>query len=443
MDDFSYRPELLSPAGNMEMFYAAVSAGADAVYAGLKQFGARAFAGNFTLEEMREAIDYAHLFNIKTYLTLNILIKDGELDVVLSCLRPLYKAGLDAVIIQDIGLISLIKNEFPELDIHISTQAFVTGPCGAELLRKMGVKRVVAARELSVSELKSIKKTGIEVECFIHGAMCYSYSGLCLMSSFLGGRSGNRGRCAGPCRQPYSVITPEGKELFKGSEGAYILSMKDLCAFTALPKLMEEGIDSFKIEGRMKSAEYVYGVTGIYRKYIDAWLSGRKTLKEEQRGEKGSGNYDEDLRELKSIYSRGESTLSYLTGKKDGTMVTINKGGYKRSLPENKAINMRTRPVFLRAELIAGKPVRLYLKSGNAERIVEGEVIQRAQSRPVTVSEIEKQLRKSGGTGFHIESLETAGEEDIFIPVSALNELRRRGLYELKEEILSVYRRSL
>ena len=280
--DSDKKAELLAPAGNMDCFLAAVRAGADAVYLAGDKFGARAYADNFTTQQLCEAVRYGHLFQVKTYLTLNTLIKEREFGLLYQYVLPFYEAGLDGVIVQDFGVLRFLKQNFPDMELHASTQMTVTGANGAALLKEAGVSRVVPARELSLSELCEIKeRTGMELEVFIHGAMCYAYSGQCLFSSVLGGRSGNRGRCAGPCRLPYQVGSKNRMFSKKGEE--YPLSLKDLCTVRILPELIFAGLDSFKIEGRMKSAEYVAIVTAIYRKYMDQVydLMSRYSSKEE------------------------------------------------------------------------------------------------------------------------------------------------------------------
>ena len=256
--------ELLSPAGEYSSFLGAINAGADAVYLAGDMYGARASAVNFSNEELIKAIRYAHLFNRKVFLTVNTLTKNIELENLKEFLNPLYQNGLDAVIVQDIGVFKYIKETFKDLDIHVSTQAVVTSKYGAEFYKNLGAARVVLARELTLPEVKEITSTGIETECFIHGAMCYSYSGMCFFSSFLGGNSGNRGRCKGPCRQPYTLENDK-KE-------AYLLSLADMNTVEIIDKLIDAGIYSFKIEGRLKSPSYAAGVTSVYRKYIDYCL---------------------------------------------------------------------------------------------------------------------------------------------------------------------------
>ena len=244
--------EVLAPAGSMECLKAAILNGADAVYLGGEMFGARAYAGNFNKEELLEAIDYVHLYGKKLFLTVNTLMKEEELPLLPGFLKPFYEQGLDAVIVQDLGAVSVIRKYFPKLEIHASTQMTITGVHGARIAKKMGAKRVVPARELSLKEIQEIKDdTGLDMECFVHGALCYCYSGQCFMSSMLGGRSGNRGRCAGTCRLPFYL---DGT---KNTKNAYPLSLKDLCTIEHLPEILDHGVDSLKIEGRMKGPRYV------------------------------------------------------------------------------------------------------------------------------------------------------------------------------------------
>ncbi len=413
------KTELLSPAGDVECFHAAINAGADAVYMGLKRFGARSFAANLSCDEFIEAIEFAHLFDKKVYLTLNILMKDRELEEAADLLKPLYLAGLDGVIVQDTGLISLIKQKYPCLPVHVSTQGFITGVHGAALYRSLGASRVVPARELSLKEIIDIKKkAGIEVECFIHGAMCYSYSGMCLMSSFLGGRSGNRGRCAGPCRQPWN-------------KNDYILSMKDLCGLRGLPSLLDAGIDSLKIEGRMKSKEYVYHVTRIYREYIDRYY------------EKGVKKIpDKDIEELVSLYSRSGENSGYFHKHNGSEMITRDRGSYKRELPDVPE-DMLSLDASCTAVFKKGEKSRIIISRGSRSVECEGAAVLQAENKPMSPEQIEKQLKKTGKSGISFVNLEIVSDDNIFIPVSGINELRRKGIEAFKEDILSEYRRSL
>lgn len=296
--------EILAPAGSYESFQAAIAAGADAVYAGGPRFGARAFAENFSEKELLTAIDYAHLHDCRFYLTINTLFKDAEIRALPAYLKPLYEGGLDAVIVQDVGVLQLVRECFPGLDIHASTQMTVTGAYGAEFLKTMGAVRVVPARELSLEEVCQIKKkTGMEVECFVHGALCYCYSGQCLMSSMIGGRSGNRGQCAQPCRLVYET---EGRK-------GHFLSLKDICTLELIPELVEAGIDSFKIEGRMKRPEYVAGVTAAYRKYTEMYL---------RYGKEGYRVEEQDKERLMDLYNRGGFHSGYYLQKNGKNMIT-------------------------------------------------------------------------------------------------------------------------
>lgn len=291
--------EVLAPAGSYSCMVAAFNAGADAVYLGGNLFGARASANNFTKEELLSAIEYAHLRGKKVFLTVNTLLKNTQLQTQLyDYIEPLYMAGLDAVIVQDFGVLEFIREHFPDMDIHASTQMTVTGPDFARRLKEYGVTRIVPARELSYSEIKSIyEATKLEIECFVHGALCYCYSGMCLLSSIIGGRSGNRGRCAQPCRLPYEVSFGD-----KTIRGDYPLSPADLCTLNIIPDILESGVYSLKIEGRMKKPEYVAIVSAMYRKYVDMY---------ETHGREGYRVDENDIRILKDIYNRGEFTDGY------------------------------------------------------------------------------------------------------------------------------------
>lgn len=319
-----YRGELLAPAGTMDCLKAAIAAGADAVYLGGQRFGARAFAGNFSREELLEGLSLAHLWNRKIYLTVNTLTKQDELSGLCDWIAPFYEAGLDGVIVQDMGVLEKLRKNFPGMELHASTQMTVTESRSALFLKSLGVCRIVPARELSLEEIRLLKEqTGLAMEVFIHGALCYCYSGQCLFSSFLGGRSGNRGRCAQPCRQPYTVL---GQEAGGGRMGgksqqkppAYPLSLKDLCVLPFLPELMDAKIDSFKIEGRMKSPEYVAGVTAIYRKYMDLYLTDREHWQIDPK--------DQEL--LAKLYVRSETGGGYYHRHNGREMLTLEKPGY-------------------------------------------------------------------------------------------------------------------
>lgn len=269
--------ELLAPAGNLESLYAAVQAGADAIYLGGNKFSARAYASNFDDKTMEEAVEYCHLYNVKVYVTINTIMKEKELKEACKYAEFLYNVGVDALIIQDIGLASLLREKLPELELHASTQMTVHNGEAALSLSKLGFKRIVLSRELSLKEIEYISKTlKIETEIFIHGALCVCYSGQCLMSSMIGGRSGNRGRCAQPCRLPYEIVNKKDKDKDKG----YILSPKDMCTIEDIKEIIESGASSLKIEGRMKRPEYVAGVVSEYRNVIDNFYQDGKKLKD-------------------------------------------------------------------------------------------------------------------------------------------------------------------
>lgn len=297
------KPELLAPAGNMDAFLAAIEAGADAIYIGGYTFGARAFANNFSDDEIIKCINYAHLYGVKVYITVNTIVYEKEVDLFLNYIDFLHRNNVDAIIIQDLGMFDLVRKVYPNLELHASTQMHIHNLNGVLNLQKWGAKRVVMARETSYETLKEIKKhTSIELEVFVHGALCVSYSGQCLMSSLIGGRSGNRGKCAGTCRQQYNLIDDNEK---KYNEDSYLLSTRDLNTLEDIGKLIELGIDSFKIEGRMKRAEYVYLVVIIYRKAIDNYLKYKETRITEN-----------DILELKKIYNR-KFTKGYLFNDKN------------------------------------------------------------------------------------------------------------------------------
>ncbi|MDO4291680.1 MAG: DUF3656 domain-containing protein [Eubacteriales bacterium] len=428
-----YRGELLAPAGNMECLRAAVAAGADAIYLGGQQFGARAYAGNFTDSELLEGLAFAHFWGRKIYLTVNTLTKQEELGRLADWIAPFYEAGLDGVIVQDMGVLETLRDAFPELELHASTQMTVTESRSALFLKSLGVCRVVPARELCLEEVCLLKqKTGLALETFIHGALCYCYSGQCLFSSLLGGRSGNRGRCAQPCRQPYQILEDGRPAKGSGRQSAYPLSLKDLCALPFLPRLMDAGIDSFKIEGRMKRAEYVAGVTAIYRKYMDLYLKNPS----------GWQVGREDLELLSKLYVRSETGGGYYDRHNGRELLTLEKPGYS-GCPEELLERLRreylekelSRPVSLSICLEAGRPAELTASCGGVSERREGAQVTEAKNRPLTGADVEKQLRKTGGSGFTVEQLYTGISGPVFLPVSALNELRRETLEALHRRL--------
>ncbi|HCT92206.1 MAG TPA: hypothetical protein DF613_12640 [Lachnospiraceae bacterium] len=415
--------ELLAPAGSYEAFLGAVNAGADAVYLGGQQFGARAYADNFTTEEIVRALHTAHFYGKKIYLTVNTLLKEREMASLAEYLRPFYEAGLDGVIVQDFGVFCHIREQFPGLPLHVSTQMTVTGVRGASLLKEQGACRVVPARELSLREVRKIREeAGVEVECFIHGAMCYSYSGQCLFSSILGGRSGNRGRCAQPCRLPYEIF--DGKRRLSGS--SYPLSLKDMCTLAYLPSLLEAGIDSFKIEGRMKRPEYAAGVTAVYRKYIDLYY---------RKGAAGYRVEPEDMDRLRRLYIRSEIQTGYYERHNGKEMVTLEKPGYEGC---DEALLSEIRGKYIRepekmrvrmqAQVKAGEPMRLWLETEPLSVEVTGETVQPAKNAPLSGEEVRKRLCKTGDSFLLVEDCEIIMEGACFVPVRALNELRRSAV---------------
>lgn len=340
------RVEILAPAGSMECLKAAITAGADAVYTGGALFGARAYAHNLTEEELLEAIDYVHLHGRRLYLTVNTLIKDREMEKQMyDYLLPYYRQGLDAVIVQDIGLFRFIRKHFPDLPIHASTQMTLTGVDGAKFLEKEGAQRIVTSRELSMAEVKKIAdETELEIESFVHGALCYCYSGQCLFSSFIGGRSGNRGQCAQPCRLLYR--TPEAKR------PQYLLSLKDICTLELIPEMIESGIYSFKIEGRMKKPEYAAAVAFQYRKYADLYL---KYYEECPAGEDPAAyamkKYrvcEEDRQMLLDLYNRGGFHTGYYHTQNGREMVSLNRPNHA-GVPAVKVLAKKGRTVTAKA----------------------------------------------------------------------------------------------
>lgn len=432
------RVELLAPAGNAAAFYGAVHAGADAVYMAGSQFGARAYAENFTAEELLECIRYGHLMGRKIYLTVNTLLKNPEMARLYDYLAPFYEAGLDAVIVQDLGVLRFIRTRFPGLKLHVSTQMTVCSHWGASLLKEMGASRIVPARELSLEEIASMRRrSGVEVEAFIHGAMCYCYSGQCLFSSILGGRSGNRGRCAQPCRLPYSVDTGSAD-----SQERYLLSLKDMCTIAHIPALLEAGIDSFKIEGRMKKPEYAAGVTDIYRRSIDSYYALRETMGPERAREAYSVS-QEDERALSSLYVRSGLQNGYLYRHNGPDMVTMDSPAYRES-DESLLASIRETwldsrlklPVAVKAFFRVDSPAKVILEWGEVSAAVTAEPVSRALKQPITEENVRKQLSRLGDSAFEARQIEIFMDADCFYPLKQINELRRRAVAELERQIL-------
>lgn len=497
--------EILAPAGSYNAFQAALHAGADAVYAGGSRFGARAFADNFTEEEMIRAIHEAHLFGRRLYMTVNTLLKASETDSLYDYLLPYYENGLDAVIVQDFGVVEFVRKYFPDLDIHASTQMTITDTYGARFAQDRGMTRVVPARELSLEEIRQIRKgTELEIECFVHGALCYCYSGQCLLSSMIGGRSGNRGRCAQPCRLPYTfdAAADQGKQ--------YYLSPKDICTLDLIPDLIEAGIDSFKIEGRMKSPQYVAGVTAMYRKYSDLYLeNGREKFRVQpedremlmdlyNRGGFSEGYYrtrngramislarpnhagvpaakvkrqngrevqayaltdlnpgdileiagEKNDHTLGSAIKKGQS-FSFLVRKnvriQNGRILSrIRNGSLLKQIDERIINDKLQRPVKGELILHIGSPAVLQISSGGHTFTARSsEPVQHALNRPLTEERIRSQINKTGNAIFCFNGLDITMDPDIFMPVQQLSGLRRDAFSGLEELILKHYRRAV
>ncbi len=435
------KTELLAPAGSFAILKAVLNAGADAVYAAGDRFGARAYAKNFTEEEMLAAIDYVHLKGKRLYLTVNTLLKNAEIKELYGYLAPLYEAGLDAVIVQDIGVLHFIKTHFPGLSIHASTQMTVTGAYGARLLLEEGCSRIVTARELSLEEISDIyRKTGAEIESFVHGALCYSYSGQCLLSSMIGGRSGNRGRCAQPCRLSYGLLAGQETQERRGGE-SYPLSLKDLCTIRMIPELVKSGIYSFKIEGRMKQAEYAAGVTAIYRKYLDIY-------------ERNPGRpyrvSDEDYQRLLDLGNRCGFTDGYYRRRNGREMVTFQKPSHEKNTSITPLIHEDADGGNDNKENIKGilrlsinNPASLVLKYNGIEIETMGDVVQKAEKQPLSEKTVLEKMKKTGNTPFQFEDLQLEMDAESFLPVGVLNQLRRKGIDTLYEALLGQYRRTL
>lgn len=488
------KPELLAPVGSKESLIAAIEAGADAVYLSGKKYGARVYADNFNEKDLIEAIKYAHIYGVKVYVTVNTIIYEYEVEDFMNYIDMLHKNNVDAVIIQDIGMFDLIRKTYPNLELHISTQMHVHNIEGVKFFEKLKAQRVVLARETSIDVIKEIKNnTNIELEVFTHGALCISYSGECLMSSLIGGRSGNRGACAGCCRLPYDIIS-DNKIINKDK---YPLSTKDLMTLEHIEELIESGIDSFKIEGRMKRPEYVYQVVSLYRKAIDSYINT------------GKSNITElDIKEMKKLFNR-EFTSGYLFNEKfiingkrpnhqgieigevidykngyvyiklkdklnvhDGIRILgktdkglmlnkmfinktnvkeankndiinfkyehVNKGSivvkttdYKQIEEINKLIENKTRKINIKGKITLKEKAILELTDGINKIKIEENIIEQAKNNPITKETIEKQINKIKNTPFKLEKLEIIMDDNIFVNIKDLNELRRKAIEEL------------
>lgn len=500
------KPELLSPAGSMESLRAAVQNGCDAVYLGGKQFSARQYAGNFSQEELEEACDYCHLRGVKVYVTVNTVYKDAECAGFLAYIRTLYEMGVDALILQDAGAARLVRQRFPDFSLHASTQMTVNSLADAKHWAGEGFSKIVLSRELTLEEIRNITaNTEAEIETFVHGALCVCYSGQCIMSSMLGGRSGNRGRCAQTCRLPYRLHCGGG-EMAEG----YLLSPKDMMTVEILPQLIEAGIASLKIEGRMKSPEYVAGVTGIYRKYIDRYFADPDAYEVDTA----------DLKALQQLFNRGGFTEGYYTNFAGRNMMSIERpkswglkvGIVDQYLPKYKKVTIRTRepltpgdgieiwtqtephvgtsvskhskagevitltlegniskndvvyrtygkaltdalkktyeantrkrPVWGMLRAKEGEPLSLQLwDDAGSSVFISGAVVEPAGSQPLLPMKLREQIGKMGTTPFRLEGLETEIDPYIYVNIKEVNRVRREACDALAAAILKKSKR--
>ena len=492
--------EILAPAGSMESLVAAINKGADAVYLGGNKFSARAYASNFDNDNMLKAVDYAHSYDVKIYVTLNTILKENEVEEAVRYVGYLYEIGVDALIIQDLGLLKRIKEDFPLMEVHASTQMTIHNGEAAVYFKDKGFHRIVLSREMTLEEIKYISKDlGIETEMFVHGAICVAYSGQCLMSSMIGGRSGNRGRCAQPCRMEYTL---KGEK--SGETKGHLLSPKDMCTIEDVEDIVETGVYSLKIEGRMKRAEYVAGVVDNYKKAVNKVLYNKK--------------YDEQAgkRQLLQLFNRSGFTNAYLkknTGKdmmsfnspknsgislgvvdksgdivikedlavgdgiryrdkgftlskivhngnevksaKRGDKVKLYPIDYKKGDELFKSLNKQlfdeleeylkpyTKKIPLNAvvNFAVDKPVAIKINYKGNDYEVLGEVVQKAEKRPLDQERIKEALKKSGEVAFKIENIEFENFEDGFMRVSDLNNLRRDIIEKITKEVCRSYRR--
>ncbi len=429
--------ELLAPAGSFDTLKAVIAAGADAVYLGGISFGARAYAKNFQEEELLAAIDYGHIRNRKIILTVNTLFKNEEIEEQLySYLLPYYKAGIDGVIVQDFGVLSFVRKNFPGLPIHASTQMTITGAAGAGFLKEQGVSRIVTARELSLAEIRKIAdEVDIEIESFIHGALCYCYSGQCLLSSVIGGRSGNRGRCAQPCRLPYTVLDKQGRSL--NTKNPYILSLKDLNTIEFLPEIAESGVYSFKIEGRMKSTAYAAGVVSVYRYYMDMYL---------REGKEKYHVSSEDERKLYDFGNRSGFTKGYYYDRNSADMITGRASNHSKTdckeTQEQKGSGEIKEKIYGKLILRNDSDAIIEVCDQTYHVTVTGAPPQKAKKHPMNRDDVLAKINKTGNTPFVFEQVELCMDDDIFLPVASLNHLRKEALDLLAKERLKPYRRT-
>ncbi len=423
-----HKVELLAPAGNFECMIAAVQSGADAVYLAGTKFGARSFADNFDGAELERAVDYCHIRGVKVYVTVNTLVLDDETDELCEYLKFLSQIGVNAIIVQDLGVLELARRFVPNLPVHASTQMTISNSRGVNILKKYGVKRVVLARELSVDEIEEISKnTDSELEVFAHGALCMCYSGQCLLSSIIGSRSGNRGKCAQPCRLPYSINQEKKK--------AFFLSLKDLSSLKYLEKLKAAGVTSLKIEGRMKGPLYVAAVVGVYRKYID---NPQKIS-------------DEDIKLLDAIFNRGGLTDGYLTGKTGKEMFALDKpdNPYRKNNSDierflTSTINGENKKIKIAGEIVISEHSKPVMKISYDNVNIEYEhnlLPERAVKTELDVSTVMTQMRKTGGTPYEFENLDIEVEDGLFLSAGELNKIRRNALEKFENSLINSFKR--
>ena len=439
--------EVLAPAGSPEIARAVLKAGADAVYFAGNAYGARAYAPNFTRQEASDMLDLLHLHRKKAYLTVNTLLKNTEIERQLyDDLRFYYEAGVDAVLVQDFGVLMLLREYFPDWPVHASTQMNIVSHYGANFLTEYGVKRIVAARELSLGEIRMLcANSGAEIEVFVHGALCVCYSGQCLMSSFLGGRSGNRGRCAQPCRLPYRVLDGRGRKI--KTPGDYMLSPKDLCGIADLPALIEAGVCSLKIEGRMKQAAYASTVTSLYRKYVDLYL---------EKGRKGYAVSEEDSTRLLASGSRNGFTNAYFFVHNTPKMMSFADSSHEKKQADlkehNESVQSQKAKELLPDEKLPigghltakiGEPLALVVRSGLTAVTVFGNPCEQARKQPVSKSDLYSKLNKTGDSPFAFREMSIEMDENIFVPLKEINRLRREALDGIYHKLVSAYHRKL
>ena len=491
--------ELLSPAGNREALIAAIACGADAVYLGYTAFGARSYAGNFDADGLHEAVEYAHERGKKIYVTVNTLVKQCETDDLCDVLDLLSDVHVDAVLVQDMGAVRIIQERYPQLVLHASTQMTINNAQGAQLMKNMGFARVVPARELSFAELRQMREhTDMEIEIFVQGALCFSCSGQCLMSSLIGGRSGNKGACAQPCRKMYRM---------ESGKSAYYLSLKDLCTLNHIPELINLSVDSFKIEGRMKNVTYAAYVTSIYRKYVDMYVSG---------GRDGYRVSDKDIEDLCDIYNRGAFTTGFYNNSKGKDMMALTRPNHwgvqalmvasnvkgkvtfraltdinaqdvfeidkehsfesgvnikkgqtmvvnlprKYDLAPKRILNRMKNahitefvkknyvdgvaelPVDMYFKAVKNEPSELTVSTKDTYVTVYGGNVQKAAKQAATEENIKDKLSMTGQTGFKAFNVDVMIDDDIFMPVGELKKLRREALEQLKMKLTGAYERS-